>query len=125
MPAMTTAILTEAAKPTSTLAVQLNLHLETQPKERTLDRLDLCDRCCAAAQSSFVFTIPDLTSTEPGATMETDILLCGHHTRQHLPALLAKNPASYWVEPKELHTIRGVKITGKGSAQSGDGLTDA
>lgn len=117
MVTMTTATLT---KPISKLAEQLNAHLEAQPAERTLTLLDRCDRCSQLAQASFVFTIPAGT----GKT-ETDVLLCGHHTRQHLP-VLAKNPVSYWVEPQELIGIRGVNVEAKQQeTRTGDGLTGA
>lgn len=112
---MTTALL-ETAPPISKLASQLNTHLETQAPERALDRLDLCDRCPQAAQAVFEFQVE-------GGT--TDIMLCGHHTRQHLPALLSKNPVSYWIEPSELYSIRGVETPERAAAVTGDGLTDA
>lgn len=117
---MTTETLT---KPLSKLAVQLNAHLETQPVERALTLLDRCDRCNQLAQASFVFTIP----ADPAGTgkTETDVILCGHHTRQHLPALLAKNPVSFWVEPQELLSIRGVNVEAKTQTKTGDGLTGA
>jgi hypothetical protein len=117
---MTTETLT---KPISKLAEQLNAHLETQAPERALTLLDRCDRCSQLAQASFVFTIP----ADPAGTgkTETDVLLCGHHTRQHLPALLAKNPVSYWVEPQELLSIRGINVEAKKAVKTGDGLTGA
>jgi hypothetical protein len=121
MDAMTTATVTE--KPLSKLAVELNAHLETQAPKRTLNLLDRCDRCSQHAQSSFVFTIP--ASSEGTGKTETDVLLCGHHTRMHLPALLAKNPVSYWIEPRELLSIRGVMVEGPANTRTGDGLTDA
>lgn len=113
---MTTALLTEAAQPISKLAHQLNIHLTSQSAERTLDRLDQCDRCPQAAQAVFVFKVESESH---------DIMLCGHHVRQYLPVLLAKEPASYWIEPAELYTIRGVKVPVRTDATSGDGLTDA
>lgn len=115
---MTTETLT---KPISKLAEQLNAHLENQAPERALTLLDRCDRCSQLAQASFVFTIP----ADPAGTgkTETDVLLCGHHTRQHLPALLAKNPVSYWVEPQELLSIRGINVEAKKAVKTGDGLT--
>lgn len=116
MGAMTTALLTEAVQPISELAVQLNAHLKTQRKERTLDRLDQCDRCPQAAQAVFVFKVEGGTN---------DILLCGHHLRQYLPALLAKEPVSYWVDPGELYTFLGVNAPEPSVSTSGDGLTDA
>lgn len=121
MAPMTTATVTE--KPLSKLAVELNAHLEMQKTERTLSLLDRCDRCSQHAQSSFVFKIP----ADPAGTgkTETDVLLCGHHTRMHLPALLAKVPVSYWIEPQELLSIRGVKVEAAGNTKAGDGLTDA
>jgi hypothetical protein len=121
MIAMTTATL-ETAKPISKLAEHLNAHLETQPAERMLSLLDRCDRCNQHAQSAFVFTIP--ADPEGTGKTETDVLLCGHHTRQHLPALLAKNPVSYWIEPRELVSIRGVNVNAGSDAKTGDGLTD-
>lgn len=117
---MTTDTLT---KPLSKLAVVLNEHLENQTDARTLHRLDICDRCPQAAQSIFTFKIaPDSKGT--GAS-EMDIILCGHHTRMHLPAMLEKNPSSYWIEPQELLSIRGVNVEPAGTALTGDGLTDA
>jgi hypothetical protein len=118
MDSMTTETLT---KPISKLAEQLNAHLETQAPERALTLLDRCDRCAQLAQASFVFNIP--ADPEGTGKTETDVLLCGHHTRQHLPALLAKNPVSYWVEPQELLSIRGVKVEEKKAVKTGDGLT--
>lgn len=117
---MTTETLT---KPISKLAVELNAHLESQTSDRTLDLRDRCDRCNQNAQASFVFKIP----ADPAGTgkAETDVLLCGHHMRAHLPALLAKAPVSYWIEPQELLSIRGVKVTAAGKSAPGDGLTDA
>jgi hypothetical protein len=117
---MTTDTLT---KPISKLAEQLNAHLETQAPERALTLLDRCDRCNQHAQSSFVFKIP----ADPAGTgkSEMDVMLCGHHMRQHLPVLLGKNPVSYWVEPQELLSIRGVKVEAKTAAKTGDGLTGA
>jgi hypothetical protein len=118
MDSMTTQTLT---KPISKLAEQLNAHLQTQAPGRALTLLDRCDRCSQLAQASFVFTIP----ADPDGTgkTETDVLLCGHHTRQHLPALLAKAPVSYWVEPQELLSIRGVNVEAMKDVRTGDGLT--
>lgn len=117
---MTTDTLT---KPISKLAEQLNAHLETQDPERKLNLLDRCDRCKQHAQASFLFTIP----ADPAGSGKTemDVLLCGHHTRIHLVQLLAKNPISYWIEPIELISIRGVKVEEKKVALTGDGLTGA
>lgn len=112
MSPMTTATTT---RPVSPLAAELNRHLETQPPERTLHRLDLCDRCPQAAQSIFAFTVE-------GADL--DILLCGHHTRKHLPELLARTPVTYWIDPAELHSVRGVIVKDTAPTESGDGLTD-
>lgn len=120
MQPMTTDTLT---KPISKLAVELNAHLETQTTERTLSLLDRCDRCSQLAQSSFVFKIE--ASTEGSGRTETDVLLCGHHTRTHLEVLLSKNPVSYWIEPQELASIRGVNVSPVEKAASSDGLTDA
>ncbi|WP_139187327.1 DUF7455 domain-containing protein [Pseudarthrobacter chlorophenolicus] len=117
---MTTDTLT---KPLTRLAVELNTHLETQAPERTLSLLDRCDRCSQLAQSSFVFKIE--ACAEGSGRTETDVLLCGHHARIHLPALLAKTPVSYWIEPQELLSIRGVKVQAASDAKAGDGLTDA
>ncbi|WP_230854562.1 DUF7455 domain-containing protein [Arthrobacter terrae] len=117
---MTTETLT---KPLSKLADQLNAHLETQPPERALSLLDRCDRCIQHARASFVFTIP--ADPEGTGKTETDVLLCGHHTRMHLPALLAKGPVSYWIEPQQLMSIRGVNVDRKNTAKTGDGLTGA
>lgn len=117
---MTTDTLT---KPLTTLAVELNAHLETQAPERALSLLDRCDRCSQLAQSSFVFKIE--ASAEGSGRTETDVLLCGHHTRVHLSALLSKNPVSYWIEPQELVSIRGVNVEAASTAKAGDGLTDA
>lgn len=109
-------------KPLSKLAVELNEHLKTQTEERALHRLDICDRCPQAAQSVFTFKIaPDAAGGE-GA--ELDIILCGHHTRAHLPAMLAKQPSTYWIEPQELLSIRGVNVEPVSQNLSGDGLTD-
>ncbi len=115
---MTTDTLT---KPISTLADQLNAHLETQAPERTLTLLDRCDRCSQLAQASFLFTIP--ADPSGSGKTETDVLFCGHHTRQHLPALLSKAPVSYWVDPQELIGIRGVNVEVKKAVRTGDGLT--
>ncbi|WP_354214987.1 hypothetical protein [Arthrobacter sp. UYCo732] len=115
---MTTDTLT---KPLSKLAVELNEHLKTQSEERTLHRLDICDRCPQAAQSIFTFRIAD---ADGGEGAEMDIILCGHHTRQHLPAMLSKNPATYWIEPQELLSIRGINVESTGRGKTGDGLTD-
>lgn len=120
MVTMTTETLT---KPISKLAEQLNAHLQTQDPERKLNLLDRCDRCSQHAQASFVFTIP--ANPEGTGRTEMDVLLCGHHTRQHLPALLAKNPSSYWVEPQELLSIRGVNVEARKDDRTGDGLTGA
>lgn len=38
-----------------------------------------------------------------------DIMLCGHHMRTHLDALLENDPKSFWIEPCELWSIKGVK----------------
>lgn len=110
---MTTATTT---KPITKLAAELNRHLATQTKERTLHRLDQCDRCPQAAQATFVFTVE---------ATDLDILLCGHHTRKHLPELLAKSPSSYWIEPTELLSIRGVNVEAPVKVLTGDGLTGA
>lgn len=42
----------------------------------------------------------------------------------HLPAMLAKEPATYWIEPQELLSIRGVNVEPANQSLSGDGLND-
>lgn len=53
------------------------------------------------------------------------MLLCGHHMRFHLPALMAQNPTEFWVSPSELWKVKGVKVPARENTRTGDGLTDA
>jgi hypothetical protein len=41
----------------------------------------------------------------------------------HLPAMLAKEPATYWIEPRELLSIRGVNVGPANRSLTGDGIT--
>jgi len=52
-------------------------------------------------------------------------MLCGHHTRAHIAAIMDKNPSSFWIEPSLLWKIRGVIIPEREKTLAGDGLTDA
>lgn len=120
MHAMTSDTLT---KPLSELANQLNTHLQTQPAERALHRLDLCDRCPQAAQSIFTFKIEP--HTQGTGSSKCDIILCGHHMRHHLSAMLDQSPIDFWIDPRELHTIRGVVVPAPDrQGSTGDGITD-
>lgn len=109
---MNTATLTDTAADSRPIADILNQALETQATDSPLDRLDRCDRCNQAAQSIFTFK-------------EADVLLCGHHMRHHLIALMAQNPTEFWVSPSELWKVKGVKVPAREKTLTGDGLTDA
>jgi hypothetical protein len=120
---MSTATLTETPvqTPTPSLADRLNAALTAQTTERTLGLLDRCDRCSQHAQAEFNFTF----TGDDGSTSESEIMLCGHHTRAHIGAIMDKNPSSFWIEPSLLWKIRGVKVPAREKNLTGDGLTDA
>ena len=52
-------------------------------------------------------------------------MLCGHHTRAHIAAIMDKNPASFWIEPTLLWKIRGVIVPEQENTKTDDGLTDS
>lgn len=112
MTSMTTATLTAPALDSRQIADILNPALEAQPEESPLDALDRCDRCGAAAYATFTFAA-------------ADILLCGHDMRIHLPALMAQNPTSFWIDPSTLWKVKGVKVPERDDKRTGDGLTDS
>ncbi|HEX9088874.1 MAG TPA: hypothetical protein VF867_15255 [Arthrobacter sp.] len=120
---MSTAILTEPSvqTPFLSLADRLNAALKAQSTERTLGLLDRCDTCPQHAQAEFRFNLRQ----EDGSTHESEIMLCGHHTRAHVAAIMDKNPSSFWIEPSLLWKIRGVIVPEREMNLSGDGLTDA
>lgn len=109
---MTTASLTAPALDSREIADLLNTALETQAKDSPLDALDRCDRCRAAACATFTFT-------------SADILLCAHDMRNHLAALMAQKPTSFWIDPDTLWKVKGVKVPERDSNLTGDGLTDS
>lgn len=123
MALMSTATLTESPvqTPAFSLADRLNAALKAQTTERTLGLLDRCDRCPQHAQAEFTFTLRQ----EDGSTAESEIMLCGHHTRAHVAAIMDMNPSSFWVEPSLLWKIRGVIVPARETGLTGDGLTDA
>jgi hypothetical protein len=121
---MSTATLTEAPVQTiSPIAERLNAAMKAQETvERPLGLLDRCDRCPQQrAEAQFVF---DFTN-EDGTSGTNEIMLCGHHTRLHVVAILEKNPKSFWIEPSLLWKIKGVAVPPRQSRSGGDGLTDA
>lgn len=120
MRSMSTATLTEAPVQTLSLADRLNAVLRTQA-DRTLGLLDRCDRCSQHAQAEFNF----LLQQEDGSVQESEIMLCGHHTRAHVAAIMDRNPVSVWIEPTLLWKIKGVEVPKQENTKSGDGLTDA
>lgn len=109
---MTTATLTSPALDSRTIADILNKALETQPEASPLDLLDRCDRCGSAAQSTFTFEA-------------ADVLLCGHHLRMHLPAIMGQQPKEFWISPTTLWKVKGVNVPKQDHALAGDGLTDS
>lgn len=111
MMAMSTATLTTEPTELSPLAERLNRALAAQDETSPLNRLDRCDRCPAAAQSQFFY-------------QAGDIMLCGHHARAHLSALIDQNPTSFWIEPSQLRSVRGVNVPAQDQTKAGDGLTD-
>lgn len=120
MPSMSTATLTEAPVQTLSLADRINAIIKTQ-SERTLGLLDRCDRCSQHAQAEFNFLLPQ----DDGTVQESEIMLCGHHTRAHVAAIMDRNPVSVWIEESLLWSIRGVTIPKKDNTKTGDGLTDS
>lgn len=121
MRAMSTATLTETPVPTLSLADRLNAVLRTQG-ERTLGLLDRCDSCSQQhAQAEFKFLI----TQDDGTFAESEVLLCGHHTRAHIAAIMDQNPVSAWIDPSILWKIKGVEVPTQENTKSGDGLTDA
>lgn len=120
MRSMSTATLTETPVPTLSLADRLNAVLRTQA-ERTLGLLDRCDRCSQHAQAEFNF----LLKQDDGTVAESEIMLCGHHTRAHVAAIMDRNPVSVWIEPTLLWKIKGIEVPTQENTKSGDGLTDA
>jgi len=123
MAVMSTATLTEPSvqNPVLSLADRLNAALKEQTTERKLGLLDRCDSCSQHAQAEFNFSLIQ----EDGSTTESEIMLCGHHTRAHIAAIMDKNPSSFWIEPSLLWKIRGVIIPEREKTLAGDGLTDA
>ncbi|QOD05680.1 hypothetical protein IDT60_21800 (plasmid) [Pseudarthrobacter sp. BIM B-2242] len=120
MQPMSTATLTEAPVPTLSLADRLNAVLQNQG-ERTLGLLDRCDSCSQHAQAEFTFLLPQ----NDGTVTESEIMLCGFHTRAHVAAIMERNPVGVWIEPSILWKIKGVEVPKQEHAKSGDGLTDA
>lgn len=120
---MSTAILTDPTvqTPVLSLADRLNAALKAHTAERTLGLLDRCDSCSQHSQAEFNFSLLQ----EDGSTHESEIMLCGHHTRAHIAAIMDKNPSSFWIEPSLLWKIRGVTVPERENNLSGDGLTDA
>jgi hypothetical protein len=112
MAPMTTATLTAPAVDSRPIADIINEALQGQSTQSPLDALDRCDRCGAAAQSVFTYSA-------------ADVMLCGHHMRMHLPALLEQRPKEFWIDPSFLFKIKGVKVPRSDNKRTGDGLTDA
>lgn len=112
MATMTTATLTAPTIGSRTVADIINEALDAQDAKSPLDALDRCDRCGAAAHSVFTYEA-------------ADVMLCGHHMRFHLPALLAQNPVKFWIDPATLWKVKGVNVPARDDSRAGDGLTDA
>ncbi len=52
-------------------------------------------------------------------------MFCGAHMRTNLDTMLDANPVSFWIEPCELWSIKGVRFPKQGKVTAGDGLTDS
>lgn len=81
---------------------------------RPLKATDRCDRCGAAAQSTFHFEFA-----------ENPLMFCGYHTRMHLDVLLDKLPVSFWIDKQQLFAVSALDVPEVSRLKSGDGLTDA
>lgn len=103
---------TTSAAEISATALRLNEALKTQSPLRPYTGLDRCDKCIGAAQSKFEYKVGY-------------VMFCGAHMRSYLDAMLDSNLVSFWIEPCELWSIKGIKFPKRGQTTAGDGLTDA
>ncbi|MEH0110743.1 hypothetical protein V6N00_13615 [Tersicoccus sp. MR15.9] len=65
--------------------------LTGQSEDLRPDLNDRCDQCGPASAAAAVF-----------GYASGELMLCAHHTRQHLPAILASRMLSWWIDPEAL-----------------------
>ena len=76
----------------------------THPLHDVIPPLTARDRCCACGAQAYVAVLLSIDNDWP-------MLFCGHHARQHMPAIMEKRPFAVRDDIAVLHADEVAKAT--------------